>query len=206
MDCKELREILDLYVDNELSAEAAAAAGLHLNECGPCCSARDELLRLRQAIKEAVSKHQPPSSLLQSVRRISSPPSRRAALASLIVVILALGTFGALERVSGVRASVASAMEQVAFHLDRPHMVMVEGTIVCRERALHALYGSRDTRDIEGYHGALMMASGKLWNFMESEKAYALIHDESLVGKRVRIRAKVYRRADCLEVESYDVL
>jgi hypothetical protein len=203
MDCKELREVLDLYVDNELSAEATASAGLHLNECGPCRMARDELLRLRQAVKEAVGKHQPPSSLLQSVRRVSCPRGRPVLVAS--VVVLLLVSLGTLARVSAVRAYVAGGMELIAFHLDRPHMLVVEGTVVCRERELSDLYGS-PKRDVEGYHGALMTASGKLWNFMETEKAYALIHDESLVGKRVQIRAKVYRRAGCLEVESYKVL
>jgi len=206
MDCKELREILDLYVDHELSAEAAAAAGLHVAECGACRSARDELVRLRQAIKEAVNKHQPPASLLESVKRISSRPGHRARVASLVVVTVVLGIFTALGWISDMRAYLASAMDQIAIHLDRPRTVVVEGTVVCRERELHAIYGLRGERDVESYHGALMTASGKLWNFLDGEKAYALIHDESLVGKRVRVRAKVYRRADCLEVESYEML
>ncbi len=206
MDCKEFREVLDLYVDNELSAEAMASAGLHLNECGPCRTARDELLRLRQAVKEAVSKHQPPPSLLRSVRRVSSSPGRRVAVASLVVVILFFLSLGTLQQMSGVRASLASGMEQIAFHLDRPQTLVLEGEVVCRECELYALYGSPEERDVEGHHGALKTASGKIWNFMEGEKTYALIHDETLIGKRIRIRAKAYRRAGCLEVESYEVM
>ncbi len=206
MGCEEFREVLDLYVDNELSAEAMASAGLHLNECGPCRTARDELLRLRQAVKEAVSKHQPPSSLLQRVREVSSPPTRRVAVVYLVVVILFFLSIGALGQMSDVRAYLASGMEQIAFHLDRPQMLVVEGKVVCRECELYALYGSPEERDVEGHHGALKTASGKIWNFMEGEKAYVLIHDESLIGKRVRIRAKLYRRAGCLEVQSYEVM
>lgn len=206
MDCKEFREVLDLYVDSELSAEAMASAGVHVSECAPCERAVKELLRLRQAVKEAVSKHTPSPDLTRRIRGITSPTLRRIGVAGPVAVVLLLVSLAGLEWMPGVRASLASSMEQIAFHLDRPRTLVLEGEIVCRDCELYALYASPEERDVEGHHGALKMAGGKIWNFMEGAKADALIHDESLIGKRVQVRAKVYRRAGCLEVESYEIL
>jgi hypothetical protein len=71
MDCKEFREILDLYVDQELSPGALGAAQTHLNECHSCRRAEEQLLRLRVAMKLAVSQHQPPPDLANVVQRIT---------------------------------------------------------------------------------------------------------------------------------------
>lgn len=206
MDCKEFREVLDLYIDNELSPEAMASAGVHLTDCAPCRRATDELFRLRQAVKEAVNKHQPPPALLDSIRRATSASRRRVAVVALTAIALFLVSLIALEQMAGVGTYLASGMEQIAFQLDRPKTVLLEGEIVCRECELYALYGSPKERDVEGHHGALKTHAGKIWNFMKGEKSYPLIHDQSFIGKRVRVRAKLYRRAGCLEVETYEVL
>jgi hypothetical protein len=73
VDCKEFREVLDLYVDEELSPDAMTAARLHLAECASCRAAERELLRLKRALKIVVSKHQPPPELLGAVRDIYQP-------------------------------------------------------------------------------------------------------------------------------------
>jgi hypothetical protein len=203
MDCKEFREALDLYADGELSAEARAAAGLHLSECCGCRAAADQMQKLRRAVKEVVGRHQPPAELAERVRRrlvsrrrLTAPLVAAAALALLVI---AGGT-------PAGRAVLAGGMEQVAFHLDEPQTIEVEGEIVCRECELFSLYGGPAERDREGHHGALKTGGGKIWNFMEGESASVLIHDESLIGKHVRVRARSYRRAGCLEVMAYQVL
>lgn len=205
MDCKEFREALDLYTDGELSAEARASAGLHLSECSACRVAADQMHRLRRAVKEAVGRHEPSAELVEHVRRSPAPRAGQriaallAAAAALALLLVAGGT-------PTGRAVLASGMEQVAFHLDDPQTIEVEGVIVCRECELFMLYGGPAERDREGHHGALKTPSGKIWNFMEGEKSSVLIHDEALIGKRVRVRARSYRRAGCLEVEAYEVL
>jgi anti-sigma factor RsiW len=73
VDCKQFREALDLYVDRELSADAARAARLHLSECDACRSAERELLRLRRALKIVVSRHEPPPELVNAVRNVTRP-------------------------------------------------------------------------------------------------------------------------------------
>jgi anti-sigma factor RsiW len=79
MDCKRFREILDLYVDGELPADGMAGAGAHIGQCPACRRTRDEMLRLRQALKQVVSV-EPPASLVQQVRRIPLPFWRRVLL------------------------------------------------------------------------------------------------------------------------------
>lgn len=73
MDCKEFREVLDLYVDKELSAEAFTAAQLHSGECASCLAAERDLLSLRQLLKANNAPHQLPDGLVEAVRRISRP-------------------------------------------------------------------------------------------------------------------------------------
>lgn len=69
MDCKEFRELLDLYVDGELSAEAEGAARLHLKQCASCAGAETQMRRLRRALRRAVLRHEPPPGLEGEVRR-----------------------------------------------------------------------------------------------------------------------------------------
>jgi hypothetical protein len=205
MDCKEVREMLDLYVDGELSADAAASASVHLNECTPCRRAHQELLRLRRAVKHVVAQHEPPPDLALRIQRYLFSPWRRA-LAPALVIFLALASLAGLGRISAARMYVAGAMERAAFHLDTPRMLVLEGQLVCRDCELHALYGATNMRELKGHHGALKTAEGKIWNLMESERAEPLIHNASFLGKKVRIHGRLYRRAGCVEVQSYEVL
>ena len=77
MDCKEFREILDLYVDEELSPEAFAAAHIHLSDCHACRRAESTLLKLRSNLKLTVSQHQPPPDLVRAIRGITQPRWRK---------------------------------------------------------------------------------------------------------------------------------
>jgi anti-sigma factor RsiW len=70
MDCKEFRELLDLYVDGELAPSAMASASVHSNECQPCRRTQRELAQLQHALKSVVRQHQPPADLVQAIRKI----------------------------------------------------------------------------------------------------------------------------------------
>ena len=205
MDCKEVREVLDLYVDGELSADAAASASVHLSECALCQRAHEELLRLRRAVKLAVAQYQLPPDLARRIHSHLSSPWRRISAAAL-VIFFALVLLAGLDRISSARAYVANAMERVAFHLDTPRALVLEGQVVCRDCELHDLYGATSMCHLKGHHGALKTADGKIWNLMEGERAEQLIHNALSLGKKVRIRGRLYRRAGCMEVESYEVL
>ena len=78
MDCKEFREILDIYVDDELSPDALTAARVHLGECASCRRVEKRLLQLRSNLKKAVSHDQPPADLVKAVSEITRPRWRRS--------------------------------------------------------------------------------------------------------------------------------
>jgi anti-sigma factor RsiW len=77
MDCKEFRELLDLYVDDELSPEATALASVHSTECESCHRAKVELVRLQHTVKRVVSQYDPPAELVESVKSISQSRWRK---------------------------------------------------------------------------------------------------------------------------------
>ena len=73
MNCKEFREVLDLYIDEELSPEALIAAQLHSGECMACQAATEKLLSIRQLLKANNARHQLPDELVGAVHKISRP-------------------------------------------------------------------------------------------------------------------------------------
>lgn len=77
MNCKEFREILDLYVDKELSSEALATAQIHVNKCPACRRAERQLLKLRHSLQVAALRHEPPQDLVRSVQSIAEPRWRK---------------------------------------------------------------------------------------------------------------------------------
>lgn len=201
MDCKQFREVLDLHVDGELSPEASASAQLHLSECPSCRRVEQQVLRMRSAVKAAVQCYDLPPALQ---RRIYAPHRfqyRRLLATTAIAGVLSLAVLiGALP---GIRSRAANLLETAAFHLDGPRTVEIEGRVICRDCELKRMYNANVIVSSEG-HGALETADGKIWNFMENRTAAPLIQDKNLMGKTVRIRGKIYRRAGCVEVESYE--
>ena len=77
MDCKEFRELLDLYVDGELSPEATLSARAHLEGCAACSRVERQLIRLRGAVKRVVSEVEPPLELERKVRNLARPGWRK---------------------------------------------------------------------------------------------------------------------------------
>ena len=74
MNCKEFRQLLDLYVDGELSPEASFSALEHMEACVRCKRAQHQLLRLRRALKRVVKQPGPPPGLVKKVERIAKSP------------------------------------------------------------------------------------------------------------------------------------
>ena len=77
MDCKEFRELLDLYVDGELSPEASFAARAHREGCNACSRVEQRLARLRGAVKRTVTEIEPPAELERRVRNLARPGWRQ---------------------------------------------------------------------------------------------------------------------------------
>jgi hypothetical protein len=204
MDCKEFREALDLFVDAELAADAAAAANTHASECSLCRRAYEDLLRLRRSVQKAVREQELPGHLEQLVRARLAPRARRLWPAAAVFVAVLIALVAGLTPTA--RGVAAQAMEFVAFHVDPPRVVELEGKLVCRDCELETLYGTKTMCHLKGHHAALKTSDGKIWNLMEGEHTEALVRDDSLRGKTIHIRGKIYRRAGCVEVERYRVL
>lgn len=205
MDCKEFREAMDLYVDGELAEGAVAAADMHLAECDRCRLVHRQLTDLRRRVREVVRVVPMPPALEARIRARIFPAWRTVwAPAALAAVLLLALLFAGLN--PAARGYAAGAMESVAFRLDPPRVVELEGQLICRDCELKTLYGAGTMCLLRGHRGALKTADGKIWNLMEGEHTEALLHDSSLRSKSIHVRGKLYRRAGCVEVQSYRVL
>jgi hypothetical protein len=204
MDCKQFREILDLYVDRELSAEATAQAESHLSACAACRRAAEQLNLLRGAVKQVVGGYEIPSELVERVQsrsRVGLRTHVALVAACMLVAIVATLAFSPT-----VKTLAADALESVAVRLDHPRHVVLEGKLLCRDDDLHARYGVHAMCRIKGHHGALEMSDGKVWNLIETEDSQELIHNSALLGRRIRVTGRLFRQSGALEVQSYQVL
>ncbi len=126
MDCKKLREVLDAYVDHELSADAAAQADVHLAECNACRRTVEGLTKLHEAVKDAAGKPEAPAYLLERVQYSLSPRWPRGvaiqAIAATLVLAGALSLF-----VPSVRGAAATALDFFSLKLDDSRQVVLEG-------------------------------------------------------------------------------
>jgi len=206
MDCKNIREILDLYVYCELSPEATVQADTHLAECPACRNTVAGLNRLRQAVKAAAGQYQPTSLLVDHVRQ--STISRWTRATSWVPITAAVILFAALMSLfsAQVRAVVANGLEVAAFRLDDSQATVMEGKLLCRDCLLKDEYGYHAMCPTRGHHGSLQTKDGKIWNILEGEASEELIHNSKLLGRTVRIHGRCFRRASSVEVDSYEVL
>jgi len=205
MDCKDIREILDLYVDRELSPEATVQAETHLAECVACRTTVARLNRLRQMIKNTVGQHQPPSQLVDQVRQSTisrwSRPTTWIPIAATVVIVAVLALFA-----PQIRAGVANELEVAAFHLDDSRATVMEGKLLCRDCQLKDEYGYHAMCPLTGHHGTLQTKNGKIWNILDGQVSQELIHNSKLLGRTVRIHGRCFRRASSIGVDSYEVL
>lgn len=205
MDCKQIREVLDLYIDHELSTEAMFSADVHLSECIACRRALLNLERMRHAVRTVVSSHEPPPTLERKVRyKLFSrwrPGSMLGIAASFLLLVFISAMF-----VHQARTYWADQLESWACRIDKPHEVMLEGKIECRDCKLHERYDVPAMCSTKGHHGALETPDGKIWNFLESKSSEALIHDATLLGKRIRVRGRLFRESGDVQVDSYQIL
>ncbi len=205
MDCKNIREILDLYVDGELSPEANAQAEAHLAECVACRNTVARLKRLRQAVKTAVGQYRPTAQLVDQVRQSTISWRRRpttwvpVAATALLIAVMALFA-------PEIRAAIANELEVAAFHLDDSRATVMEGRLLCRDCLLKEEYGYHAMCPTRGHHGSLQTKDGKIWSILDGDASEDLIHNSALLGRSVRIHGRCFRRASSIEVDRYEIL
>ena len=102
-DCQHIREMLDLYLDNELLVETNQSVLDHLSFCRDCAAESERRIELRRSLKEALTLEDDESeSESLSRRRVQmaldrermpriSAKIRWSALAASLIVALALG-------------------------------------------------------------------------------------------------------------------
>ncbi len=205
MDCKNIREILDLYVDGELSPEANVQAEAHLAECVACRNTVARLKRLRQAVKTAVGQYRPTAQLVDQVRQSTiswrSRPITWVPVAATALLIAVMALFA-----PEIRAAIANELEVAAFHLDDSRATVMEGRLLCRDCLLKEEYGYHAMCPTRGHHGSLQTKDGKIWNILDGDASEDLIHNSALLGRSVRIHGRCFRRASSIEVDSYEIL
>ncbi len=205
MDCKNIREILDLYVDGELSPEATVQAEAHLAECHACRNTVAGLNRLRQAVRTAVGQYQPTPQLVDRVRHSTisrwSRPRTWVPIAATVLLFTVVSLF-----IPQIRAAVANGLEVAAFHLDDSRATVMEGKLLCRDCLLKEQYGYHAMCPTRGHHGSLQTRDGKIWHILDGEASEELIHNSKLLGRTIRIHGRCFRRASSVEVDSYEVL
>src|SRR5258708_21709537 len=205
MDCKKLREVLDAYMDRELSPDAAAQAEAHIAECASCRRAVEGLTRLREAVKAAAGKPEAPVELMERVRGSVSPRWHRAAAIQAIAATLILTGLLTLF-VPSVRGAAATALDFLSLKLDDNPPLFLEGKLICRacqpekENGYHAMCA------LTGHHGWLQTSDGRLWGILEGNASEQLIHNSSLLGRRVKIQGRIFRKAGSIAVSGYELL
>src|SRR5258707_15899719 len=131
MDCTKLREMLDAYVDRELSADADSQAEGHIAECSSCRRAVEGLTRLREAVRTAAGKPEVPQQLLASVRGSVSPRWPPAVAIQAIGATLVLA--GAFEFfVPIVRAAGSTAPGFLSLNLHHSPPIFLRGNGIIR--------------------------------------------------------------------------
>ncbi len=205
MDCKKLREVLDAYVDRELSADAATQAEAHIAECNACRRAVENVATLREAVRAAAGKPEAPAELMERVRSSISPRWQRAAAIQAIAAALILAGVLTLF-VPSVRGAAATALDFLSLKLDDTRQVEMEGKLICRDCQLEKQYGYHAMCPLTGHHGWLQTSDGRLWSFLEGSASEELIHNSKLLGRRVKIHGRIFRKAGSIEVSGYEWL
>jgi anti-sigma factor RsiW len=101
MQCDSASEMLDAYLDGELSPEASAAMREHLQECPRCSAQIAETARLQRALRRARTHFTPTAEFRQRIAKQFGRPRRRSwgllwmplagAAAALLLVLLWTG-------------------------------------------------------------------------------------------------------------------
>lgn len=203
MTCTQFRDALDCYLDRELAPEAMAAADYHRIDCPSCDRLAADARELQASVKRTVEAVALPDGLDARVRVATAPRWARPrvwlpAAAAVILMVLAGGA------VRGrVGTGTANAMDQLALRLDGSSEVVLHGVLLCRDCELEHRYGVEAPCRTIGHHGAIATADGRIWNLVEQKAAADLIHDESLLGRQIVVRGRVFRGARALVIESY---
>ena len=207
MTCTQFRDALDCYLDRELAPAAMAAADRHRADCPACDRLATTARDLKMSVKRAVEAVDMPAGVEARVRLATASRWTRprawmpAAAAAVFLTLLAGGVMR-----GRVETGAANAMDQLALRLNGSSEVVLHGVLLCRDCELERRYGVEAPCKKIGHHGAIATADGRIWNLVEQQAAAELIHDESLLGRQIVVRGRVFRGARALVIDSYQFL
>jgi putative zinc finger protein len=103
--CERYRRYFDAYLDNELLVETNQDVLQHLNTCPDCNHVLETRARMKQLVKEAVTKEEAPLELAMALRdrfrterkSFFAFDTARWVMAAAAVVLLAIGSLAALQ-------------------------------------------------------------------------------------------------------------
>jgi len=75
----------------------------------------------------------------------------------------------------------------------------------CVKSGYSLVTGVKASCRIIGHQGAIATADGRIWNIVEQQTSTKLIHDESLLGKSVVVRGRLFRNSRALVIDSYQL-
>jgi hypothetical protein len=185
--------------------DANAQAEAHIADCNACRRAVENLARLREAVRTAAGKAEAPVELIERVRGSVSPRWHRTAAIQAIAASLVLAGVLTLF-VPSVRGAAATALDFLSLKLDDTRQVELEGELICRDCQLEKQYGYHAMCPLTGHHGWLQTSDGRLWGILEGNVSQELIHNSKVLGRRVKIRGRIFRKAGSIEVSDYQLL
>ena len=204
MTCAQFRDVLDCYLDRELAPDAMANAEHHGADCPACRRVIATARELKTRVRRTVEATDMPVGLKARVRAATAPQWTRprvwrpAAAAAVLLALLGTGALG-----GRVVTGAANAMDRLALRLDGSSEVVLHGVLLCRDCELEHRYGIEAPCKKIGHHGAIATADGRIWNLVEQKAAADLIHNESLLGRQIVVRGRVFRGARALVIDSY---
>jgi hypothetical protein len=213
MDCKQLHDVLDCYVDGELSPESMASAEAHVHACRNCARAVEHVNALRSQVRRLVDECGPPPDLQRRVQRSLATAwrprafgDRHIAWAIATGVVLFVGTVGWAWNTASFNSALASGIDRVALHLHDAGDIDFEATLLCRDCELEKRHGIRALCPTIGHHGALATADGRIWSIVEQPGSTDLIHNSTLLGTKVRAHGRIFRSASSVSVRRYELI
>ena len=161
---------------------------------------------MKAAVKHAVESSGVPPGLESRVRaslasRWRMPRVWLPATAALVVIGLLLPALTHRR----MESDAANAMDRLALRLEDSSEVELHGTLLCRDCELEHRYGIKAPCGTIGHHGAIATPDGRIWNLVEQKAASELIHNESLLGRQIVVRGRLFRGARALVIESYEL-
>jgi len=205
LECLELRKNLLLYVDNELSGEAAQAFRQHLECCPACRSRADSEERFRALLRERLSLHSAPPGLREKIRaRLAeeSAGSRRGIGTALLF----------RPAVAAGLAVLLTLMLLAPFLTQRKRPgggihAHFSGRLVCVQCEKMGVPLALQKRCTCFRHATgLRLGNGRIINLADTESAAALLTDPSLRGHQVAVDGILYGSIATMLVEHQDLL